>query len=224
VSRSYTRTRIAFWFVLVGILSSLNYVARFTSTAGRGDRNALYTYSAALSGLVFYAIFFGFVYALAAVDTPNLFALRRPTSWPRALGLCLSVLVGIYVWSGIVSLLPLPQSPGQEQGLAPKHWEPSHAGAYAANFLVIAIVAPFVEELTFRGVGFGLLERFGLWLASGVIGIMFGLAHGAIEGLLVFIPLGAALAVVRARTASVVPGMLVHGAFNAVALLYVLTT
>ena len=52
-----------------------------------------------------------------------------------------------------LELLPLPQSPGKEQGITNVHWEPAHAGAFAANVVLFAVVAPFVEELTFRGAG-----------------------------------------------------------------------
>jgi membrane protease YdiL (CAAX protease family) len=223
----FSTGRLVAWCVLVGALAASNYVVRFTGVGGGSgsDRSdTLYSYSSAVSGLVFYGIFFIFVYAIAAVDVRELFALRGPESWHEAAALCLAVLVGIYVWSGLVALLPLPQSPGDEQGLTPKHWEPEHLWAYLANFAVIAIVAPVIEELTFRGVGFALLRRFGLPVTIGVVGVTFGLAHGAVEGLLVFVPLGAALTYVRARTDSVYPGMIVHGVFNGIALLYVLTT
>jgi len=216
--------RVVAWFVVVGALAAGNYVVRFTDTAGRGDRDSLYLYSSALSGLLFYGVFFAFVYAIAAVDTEDLFALRRPESWHDAAALCLALVVGIYVWSFVISRLPLPESPSTEQGLTPTHWDPKYAGPYAANFVVIALVAPVIEELTFRGVGFRLLEPYGRVLAIVVVGITFGLAHGLVEGLLVLVPFGAGLAYVRMRTDSVYPGMIVHGFFNSVALLYVLTT
>src|SRR5205814_4786520 len=100
-------------------------------------------------------------------------------------------------------------------------WEPSHAGAYAANFVAVAGIAPFVEELTFRGLGFTLLQRFGTWPAILVVGITFGLAHGLVEALPELALFGCALAWLRARTDSVFPGMLVHATFNAVGLLSV---
>ena len=159
---------------------------------------------------------------MASVDTEELFALRRPRSLADAAAVAVAIVVGTYLWEGIVSLLPLPQSPSSEQGITPTHWEPQHAGAYAANFVVIAVVAPFVEELTFRGVGFRLLdERVSRPLTILLVGIAFGLAHGLVEGLIVLVPFGAALAYLRARSDSTVPGMLVHGAFNGIALLSV---
>jgi hypothetical protein len=38
---------------------------------------------------------------------------------------------------------------GREQGLTPTSWQPDRAGAFAANFVVVAVYAPIVEELTF---------------------------------------------------------------------------
>jgi uncharacterized protein len=220
--RRYSNARLAAWFAVVGSLAVLNYTVRFTGAADQGENDSLYSYTAAISGLVFYAIFFAFVYAIAAVDTDDLFALRRPRSWGRAIGLAFAVIVGSLVWGYIVSRLPLPQSPSEEQGVAPDHWEPEHLGAYLANFATIAIVAPIIEELTFRGVGYRLLVRFGEAAAIVVVGVMFGLAHGLVEGLIVLVPLGMALAYVRAKTDSVYPPILIHMTFNSLALLSVI--
>jgi HAD superfamily hydrolase (TIGR01509 family) len=225
--RPYSAVRTLAWVVLVALLAAGNYATRFAGgrSATRGGRDAVYHYSTALNGILFYALWFAFVYAIAAVDTDEFFALRRPSvSWPRAVALAIGVIVLIYVVSGLVSTLPLPQSPSHEQGLTPTHWRSHYAGAFAANFVVLALLAPIVEELTFRGVGYRLLEPYGRWLAIGAVGAMFGLAHGLVEGLLVLVPFGIAVTWLRSRTDSVYPGMLVHAAFNAIALLSVLTT
>jgi membrane protease YdiL (CAAX protease family) len=127
--------------------------------------------------------------------------------------------VAVFAVEAVVSLLPLPESPGKEQGLTPTHWEPAHAGAFAANLVLFAVIAPFVEELTFRGAGQSLLNVFvGRVPAILLVGLTFGLAHGLVEALLVLVPFGIALAVVRDRTDSTYPGMLVHGLFNGTAL------
>ena len=83
------------------------------------------------------------------------FALKKTRSWPRALGLALAVLV---VRSGpsALALAPLLDA-DEEQGLVPDEWDSSRAGAFVAFFLVVAVVAPAVEELTYRGLGFTLL-------------------------------------------------------------------
>jgi membrane protease YdiL (CAAX protease family) len=102
--------------------------------------------------------------------------------------------------------------------LTPSHWEPAHAAAYVSNGVVICTLVPLVEELTFRGLGQTLLRFLGRWPAIVVVGVAFGLAHGLVDALLVLVPFGIALAWLRDRTNSVVPGMVVHGVFNGLAL------
>ena len=86
------------------------------------------------------------------------------------------------------------------------------------------MVAPVVEELTFRGLGYSLLEPLGRNAAVLWIGVAFGLAHGLLEALPILIAFGAGLALIRARTNSVYPGMVVHGLFNGVALIISVST
>jgi membrane protease YdiL (CAAX protease family) len=112
---------------------------------------------------------------------------------------------------------------GQEQALTPDRWQPKHAAAFAANFLVIALVAPVVEELLFRGIGFHLLQRFGATASIVATGLAFGLYHGLVNALPILTLFGISLAWLRSRTRSVYPGMLVHAAFNAVALIVSVT-
>jgi membrane protease YdiL (CAAX protease family) len=127
------------------------------------------------------------------------------------------VLVATYLLELAVSQLPI-RSPGKEQGLTPTHWEPSHAGAFAANVVLFAVVAPVIEELTFRGVGQSLLRFTGRWPSILLVGVAFGLWHGLVQALLILIPFGIGLAYLRDRTRSVIPGMVVHGLFNGAAL------
>jgi membrane protease YdiL (CAAX protease family) len=213
------RARLAAWTGLVGLLAALNYAARFagSSSTSSNAHNDVYSYSTFAGGLIVYFIWLGAVLWIAA-GRPNLLALRRPRSLSRAAGFALAAVVAIYVLEAVVSFIPLPQSPGKEQGLTPTHWEPTHAGAFAANVVLYALVAPVVEELTFRGLGQSLLAFLGRWPAIVVVGISFGLAHGLVEALLVLVPFGIALAWLRDRTKSVYPGMIVHGLFNGVAL------
>jgi uncharacterized protein len=214
------RARLAAWTGLVGLLAALNYAARFSSSSSTSSNahNDVYSYSTFAGGLVVYAVWMGAVLWIAA-GRPDLLALRLPRpSLPRAAGFAVAAVAAIYILEAIVSTIPLPQSPGKEQGLTPTHWEPAHAGAFAANVVLYALVAPVVEELTFRGVGQSLLGFLGRWPAIVLVGVSFGLAHGLLEALLVLVPFGIALAWLRDRTKSVYPGMVVHGIFNGVAL------
>jgi membrane protease YdiL (CAAX protease family) len=215
-----SRRRLAFWVFFVGLIAALNYYGRFSGGGSPGrssSQSEVYSYTTFAGGTILYAVWLGIV-LLIVVDRFDLLALRPPRAWLRALGLGLSVVVAIYAWEGVVSFLPLPESPGKEQALTPTHWEPAHAGAFAANLVLFAVIAPFVEELTFRGAGQSLLGFLGRTPSILLVGVSFGLAHGLVEALVVLIPFGVALAGLRDRTDSVVPGMLVHGLFNGAAL------
>jgi membrane protease YdiL (CAAX protease family) len=167
--------------------------------------------------MIVYGVWLGFVLAIA-LDHNELLALRRPRSWRRAAAWCVGAIAAIYAVSALVSLIPLPQSPSNEQGLTPTGWEPKHAAAFAANVVLFAVVAPVVEELTFRGLGQSLLRFLGRWPAIVLVGVTFGATHGLLEALLVLVPFGMVLAYVRDRTESVYPGMVVHAVFNGTAL------
>jgi membrane protease YdiL (CAAX protease family) len=206
--------RLAGWIALVSGLSALNYYGRLTEDSSSTVRDAVYSYSTFVNGLVLYAIILGVVLAIAN-GRPDLLALRRPRG--NVVGLTLALLGGIYVWELVVSALPI-ESPGQEQGLTPTGWESAHAGAFAANFVLFVVVAPIVEELTFRGVGQSLLQFLGRWWSIVLVGIAFGVWHGLVEALIVLVPFGMALAYLRDRTRSVLPGIAVHALFNAAAL------
>lgn len=211
--------RLVYWTVFVSVIALLNYSARFTSEADRkaAAHASLYSYSTFFGGIVLYAIWLGIV-LLICINRFDLLALRRPRGWGRAAGLAGTAILAIWLWEWVVSLIPLPQSPAREQGITTVHWEPAHAGAFAANVVLFAAVAPVVEELTFRGAGQSLLRVLGRVPSILLVGVAFGLAHGLLEALLVLVPFGIALAWLRDRTESVVPGMFVHALFNGAAL------
>ena len=76
---------------------------------------------------------------------------------------------------------------------------------------MVCVVAPFVEEMTFRGVGYGLLAaRFGAEPAIVGIGVLFGLAHGLVEALPLLVAFGIGLAWLRESQNSTIPGMILH--------------
>jgi membrane protease YdiL (CAAX protease family) len=210
-----SRTRLICWVALIAAVSALEYSARFSgSSTTTNTHDEVYSYSAFADGLIFYGLIFGLVFAIA-FDRADLFAIRPPGR--RAVRLAVGVLIATYLWELVVVALPI-RDPGKEQGLTPTHWEPAHAGAFAANVVLFTVVAPVVEELTFRGVGQSLLQFTGRWPSILLVGLAFGLWHGLLEALLVLIPFGIGLAYLRDRTRSVLPGMVVHGLFNGAAL------
>jgi membrane protease YdiL (CAAX protease family) len=217
VTASLDRGRLTAWSALVLALAALGYSSR--AIGGKPAADVLYKYSTAIGGAVQYGIILAIALAIAGARR-ELLALRRPTSWRRAAGLGFLALAVTYAVAAVVAAFANPEG---EQGLTPKHWEPSHAGAFAANFVVIALVAPFVEELTFRGLGYSLLQPLGQTAAILWVGIAFGVYHGLLEALPILIVFGAGLALIRARTSSVYPGMIVHALFNSITLAAVLS-
>jgi membrane protease YdiL (CAAX protease family) len=206
------------WLALVGLLAVIAYAGRFES--GKPDPQILYEWSTALGAIVQDGIVLAVVLAIARPRF-DLLALRRPAEARRTLTYLGSALVAIYVFEAVYAGLT---HPGNEQGLTPSHWEPRHAAAYVVNAVVICTVIPFVEELTYRGLGFSLLAPLGRWPAILVVGVLFGLAHGLLVSLPIIVAFGCALAWIRDRTGTVVPGMLLHATFNLIALVVAVTT
>jgi membrane protease YdiL (CAAX protease family) len=213
------------FLVLVGVVSALNYAGNYTGHASRKSTdNALFHYSTAIGAIIVYAFILfivlwitaGRVQEIGQAFRSPLLALRAPRSWPRALGLAVATLV---VAGFVISIVDSFFHGGREQGIVPKHFLHGHAAEYAVNWLVVAGVAPFVEETTYRGLGFGLFfERWGLNVAIFGTGILFATSHGLVEALPELAIFGFALAWLRSRVDSVFPGMLVHSAFNSFAL------
>jgi membrane protease YdiL (CAAX protease family) len=206
--------KLTAWLGLVGALAALNYASRFTS--GKPPPDTLYRYDTAISGVVFYAITLAILLRIARGLTRRELGLRAPESWSRAIGFTTATLITLLVVE--VALEAVLNGTG-EQGLEPTHWEPSKAIPFALNAAVVVLLAPLVEELTFRGVGFTLLARFGTVVAVVGTAIAFAADHGLVEGFPALFVFGVAVALVRVRTGSIYPGMLLHACFNALALL-----
>ena len=207
-------TPLTLWTSFVLAFATLSYSLRFTE--GKPPKDLLYKWSTVEGNLIQFAIIAAIVYGIAGLGRRRqLLAARRPTSWRRAAAIGIAIGIGMAL---LTQLLGPILKPGQEQGVTPDTWQPDHAAAYVANGLVIAVVAPIVEELTFRGLGYSLLIRFGRWTAIVLVGVAFGLAHGLVQAFPFLAAFGAGLAYLRGRVDSVYPGMVVHGLFNAVAL------
>jgi len=211
--------RLVGWLAFVLALTAIAYAGRLADTETPDD--LAYRYSSSVAALVQYGLMLGILLLIArGLPRAEMFALRRPASWPRALGLAVVALVAI--WLAAAALAPFLDA-DEEQGLVPDEWDSSRAGAFVAFFLVVSVVAPVVEELTYRGLGFTLLAPYGTWVAILATGILFGAAHGLVAGLPVLTVFGIATAWLRARTGSVYPSMLLHGVFNGAALLLSVT-
>ena len=213
--------RLIAWLVFVSLLTLLAYAARLTDTETPDD--LAYRYSSSVAAVIQYGIMLGILLLIArGLPRRELFALRRPASWKRALGLAALALVAIYaaafVYERALSLFG-NWNATDEQGLVPDGWDSSRAGAFVAFVLVVTFLAPAVEELTYRGLGISLLLPWGSMPAIGVTGVLFGAAHGLLIALPVLTIFGLVVGWLRVRTDSVYPGMALHSAFNGIALI-----
>jgi membrane protease YdiL (CAAX protease family) len=196
------------------VIAAIGYASQLADSEVPDD--FVYRYSAAFFGVIQFALFFG-VLLLIAIGAPKrkLFGLHRPASWPRAIGYMAAGL-GV-IWALSFALSPFLDA-GEEQGIVPEDWDPDRLGAFLAFAAVATLAAPFVEELTFRGLGFALLEPYGKWTAILATGILFGVWHGLIVALPVLAAFGVLLSWLRWATGSVYPSMLLHAIFNGIAI------
>jgi uncharacterized protein len=204
--------RLVAWLTFVGFLALVNWAGRIAG--GQPPKDAAYRWDLAIGSVIQFA-FMLLVIALIARGDWGLLALRRPKSWTGALGTAILVLVAVNIVS--VALEPFLHA-GREQGLTPTRWEPSHAPQFALFAFAVVVLAPITEELAFRGLGYGLLRPFGLVLAIVGSAVLWALAHGLLDALPVITMLGIGLAWLRYRQNSTIPGMILHGAFNGIAL------
>lgn len=213
--------RLVAWLVFVVALALLAYGARAGGTDTPDD--LAYRYSSSVAALVQYGVMLGILLLIArGLPRREFFALRRPASWGHALGLAVLALLTIYaaafVYEQALSVFG-DWSPTDEQGLVPSGWDSSRAGAFVAFFVVVTVVAPAVEELTYRGLGISLIAPWGAVLAVVATGALFGAAHGLVVALPILAIFGIVNGALRVRTNSIYPPMALHAAFNGIALI-----
>ena len=207
------------WLAFVAIFSTLQYVGQLLSDPQEG---VAYRWASSISALVSSAVVLAIALLIArGRDFREAFALRKPRSWLAAFVISGAVILTVLAVSAALSPFANPE---EEQGLVPTDWRSDRVAPFLAFAFTVVVVAPLIEEMMFRGIGFTLLQPFGEHVAVLVVGIAFGLVHGLIEGFLIIAVLGAGLAVLRSRTQSLYPCILLHSAFNATALVVGLTT
>lgn len=157
-------------FILV-VMISLNTDV-MVSYAGEPLKSTLHIVAMAISGL---AVYVGFAYFIERRDISEL-ALQR---FGHELGIGLLLGASLYA---ACELILLVLGVYRINGLNPI--------SYMMPAVAMALSSSIYEELLFRGVLFGSVEKwFGSWIALGVSSLVFGLTHlinpqGTIEGAL----------------------------------------
>lgn len=172
-----------------------------------------------LAGLAAYAaLVSGTLWAAHAAGGAGAIGLRLPDDPRRAFTLAAVVLVvGLVAAAALEPLLHGAKSQGLTPRAFPGGFQASIGLALTAT--VIVGIAPFAEELFFRGALTGALaQRLGAFtpLATGAI---FGAAHLEPRAFPALFVLGALLGWLYMRTRSLLPGMAVHAANNLLALI-----
>ena len=105
-----------------------------------------------------------------------------------------------------------------------KLFENAQPGLWLDVMAVVAVtLAPFAEELVFRGFIFNALwKRLPFSLSALASGIIFGIAHGQAAGIAPLAAGGFVLAAVYARSGSLWSSMIAHGTFNGITLMLLL--
>ena len=206
-------TRLAIWLALIALLTIAQVYGRYVADSDPID-DPLYSASFAAASLTQWILFGAIALGLAA-GARELLALRPPRRIGRAALIALGTFGVVVATGGVLSALGF--DPSSEQGLVPDEWPPPDQLVFAANLALVVLVGPFVEELLFRGLGFGLLRPFGRAVAVVGSAAAFAAVHGLVEGFALIFLLGLGLAVMREVTGSVLPGFVLHATFNAIA-------
>jgi uncharacterized protein len=155
---------------------------------------------------------------MAGRPLPAQFGLRPTPVW-RALGWMAVAFLAFYVftvvWVAIVGANADDTKLTDELGV-----DRSTVALLAAAFLV-SVVAPIAEEFFFRGFFFGALRNWkGVWPAAIITGLVFGAIHIGSAEVALLLPLaffGFTLCLLRERTGSLLPCIVLHCANNSLA-------
>jgi membrane protease YdiL (CAAX protease family) len=213
--------RLFWWTIVVAIMSTLAYASQLS--AGPPPEDVAYRWESSIFGGIQYAILLGIVLLLTrGFDRGAFLAFRRPRSWWRAAGISALIIVVTFVVTAVVAQFG---NADEEQGLIPESFDSSRAAQFVGYATIVVVVAPFVEELLFRGAGYGFLEPFvGPARAAVLVGLAFATVHGLLIGFPVIATFGIGLAFLRGRTDSIYPCILLHSMFNAFGLAIGITT
>jgi len=141
-------------------------------------------------------------------------------AWPSRHALRIGVLAGLAIFALTLPLEIVQRTVfgSPEQSLVAAFQRHRGLQAFALDALAGVVIAPFAEELLFRGILFrGLRQRMPLALAAALSAAAFVVPHGTSVALPLFAA-GVVLALVYERTRNLFANMTAHGVFNLIGL------
>lgn len=92
---------------------------------------------------------------------------------------------------------------------------------YIVAFITLVIIAPFVEEIFFRGYLYSRLKKYlPTWVAIIMVSALFGIAHGQLNVAIMTFVMGIFLCLLRDLTGSLWPAITMHMIRNGVAFFF----
>ena len=151
--------------------------------------------------------------------------LRRTRFWPAVGWVVFGLLVVYVVTIGYGLLVQAFRLPLQTNGATLMQEAETMPFTVLGALVGAVFIAPFCEEIFFRGFLFGgLLRGMSVVWATLVSAVIFTCVHGDVGSAVPLFAIGVMLAVIRWRTGSVWPGMALHMLNNAIAAVLVLGT
>lgn len=140
------------------------------------------------------------------------FGIARPQHLWSTLGIGLAAFYPLFIIGAVIS-----RALGFGGTTTPDVHHQSSGAKLAISFLAI-VVAPWLEEVSIRGLLFSSLDsRFGFLAGAAASGLFWAALHRVAFVLIPFTLVGMLLALVRWRSRSVIPGIVLHGTQNSIA-------
>ena len=141
-------------------------------------------------------------------------------AWRTAVGWTVAAITAWYAFAFLYALLVTPNG---EQETLDAIGADRGTGLLVLATVLIVLVAPFAEEIFFRGLCYrALRNRFSRWSAAAIVGGVFGAIHyTSPDTLPLLVPLavlGALFCLLYERTGSLYPSIALHIVNNAIAL------
>jgi len=216
----WTMGDVARALILPLLLVVLNVGAAITTDVDTDDLTETDHIVGLAFGFVLEAALLAFVYYFAVRKYRGSWrslGFRRPANvkWWFPLAIVGGSFLTIWVWVGLLYVL----------GIAPESNIPENIYDYAIPVVMLGlltiVVAPFAEEVFFRGFLFqGAAKRWGMWAGIGFSAFIFGLAHAGAPESWLLLPaiagIGAIFAWGFAKSGSIYPSLFAHVVFNSV--------